>query len=55
MSCFRAIRGDETLRVCEALRDDHGQTWSDASSWYWDTMFANSQGPWWSIVVAEKR
>ncbi len=53
MGCFRATRGYETLRVCEALRDDHGQTWPDASSWYWSAVMGNSTGPWWSVVVAE--
>jgi hypothetical protein len=54
MGCFRASRHGETMRVCEALRDDHGQTWPDASSWYWTTMLGGSDGPWWSVVVAEK-
>lgn len=53
MGCFRASRHGEAMSVCEALRDDHGHTWSDASSWYWTTMFGGSEGPWWSVVVAD--
>lgn len=56
MGCFRAGRGGEVLRVCELIRTDKagGQTWPDASSWYWDALFGNAEGPWWSVVVAER-
>lgn len=56
MGCFRAERGGESLRVCEAIRQDGAdrRTWSDASSWYWDALLGSAAGPWWSVVVAEK-
>jgi hypothetical protein len=53
MSCFRASRHGETLRVCEVIRDDRGQSWPDVSAWYWSGLLGNSRGPWWSFVVAE--
>lgn len=54
MGCFRATRGDDAMTVCEAIRDTRGHTWSDASAWYWSALFGGSEGPWWSVVVAEK-
>lgn len=54
MGCFRASREGETLQVCELIRDARGgSTWSDVSAWYWDTVWGESPGPWWSEVVAE--
>jgi hypothetical protein len=53
MGCFRARRGGEEMTVCEAIRDETGGSWSDASSWYWAALLGRSPGPWWSAVVAE--
>jgi hypothetical protein len=53
MSCFRASRDSEAVRVCELIRDDRGQSWPDVSAWYWSGLLGNSRGPWWSFVVAE--
>ena len=54
MGCFRATRHDGAMTVCEAIRDEHGQTWPDASSWYWNALLGETHGPWWSVVIAEK-
>jgi hypothetical protein len=54
MGCFRASRGDESMRVCEVIRDEQGQSWPDVSAWYWHAVLGTSSSPWWSIVVAEK-
>ena len=54
MSCFRASHGNDTLMVCEMIRDERGQSWPDVSAWYWSAMFGNSPAPWWSFVVAER-
>lgn len=54
MSCFRAKRRAETLSVCEAIRDEQGESWPDVSAWYWNALFGTSRAPWWSFVVAEK-
>jgi exosortase/archaeosortase family protein len=48
---FTARRGDERLRVSESIRDAAGQTFSDASSWYWAAMVGRSPGPWWSTTL----
>lgn len=53
MGCFRADRDGQSVNVCESLNNDRGETWSDASSWYWSALFGSSTGPWWSFVSAE--
>jgi hypothetical protein len=53
MGCFRASHGSEHTRVCEVIRDQRGQSWSDVSAWYWHAMLGGSTTPWWSVVVAE--
>jgi hypothetical protein len=54
MSCFRASHGNDTLMVCELIRDEHGASWPDVSAWYWSGMLGASAAPWWSFVVAER-
>jgi hypothetical protein len=54
MSCFSATRASETISVCEGVHGLDGQSWPDASSWYWDAILARSTGPWWSVVEARK-
>jgi hypothetical protein len=54
MGCFRAsLRGD-AMTICEVIRDDRGETWPDASAWYWHALLGASPAPWWSFVVAER-
>lgn len=50
---FLAEKGDATLFVREQIRDEHGQTWSDVSAWYWSAILGRTQGPWWAATVAE--
>jgi hypothetical protein len=48
---FLATREAEEWDVLEAIEDEHGQRWTDASAWYW----AASRAPrsqWWAITVA---
>ena len=54
MGCFHASRGDESLKVCELIRDEQGQSWPDVSAWYWHVLLGTSTAPWWSLVVAER-
>jgi hypothetical protein len=54
MGCFRASRGDESIQVCELIRDQQGQSWPDVSAWYWHVLLGTTRSPWWSIVVAEQ-
>jgi len=54
MGCFRASRGADSLRVCEIIRDEQGQTWSDVSAWYWHAILGTTRSPWWSVVTAEQ-
>jgi hypothetical protein len=53
-SCFRATLNGSAMTVCELIRDERGESWSDVSAWYWDGMLRASKPPWWSFVVAEK-
>jgi hypothetical protein len=52
---FDATRASEKLHVYERIYDPSGQNWTDVSAWYWATLMKQTAGPWWSIVVAEKR
>jgi hypothetical protein len=54
MGCFRASRGNESLKVCELIRDAQGQSWPDVSAWYWHALVGTSTSPWWSLIVAEQ-
>jgi exosortase/archaeosortase family protein len=40
--------------VTERLYDEHGQSWTDVSSWYWAAALGQSRGPWWAITVARQ-
>jgi exosortase/archaeosortase family protein len=53
MGCFIASRGGVRLQVCEQIRNDKGQVWADASSWYWAALWGGVQTPSWSYVVAK--
>ena len=53
MGCFRATLHGVSMTICEAIRDEHGGSWSDVSAWYWDGMLRSSPPPWWSFVVAQ--
>ena len=52
-SSFIAAHGNERLRVRERIYTDSGESWTDASSWYWAAALDRSTGPWWAITVAE--
>jgi hypothetical protein len=48
----RDLNGNRT-RVCEVIRDHHGNSWPDVSAWYWNAVVGSARGPWWSYVMAE--
>ncbi len=51
--CFTARRGTDAVRVSERLYDASGASWTDVSAWYFAAMLGDSQGPWWSVTIAE--
>ena len=51
--CFLATRGGQTLRVCEQIKDAHGQSYTDTSAWYWDAILNPDTGPWQTVTIAE--
>ena len=53
MGCFRATLRGADMTICELIRDERGESWSDVSAWYWEGMLRKSRPPWWSFVVAE--
>jgi hypothetical protein len=50
--CFTARNGTQRQRVCEHIVDAQGQSFTDASSWYWAALLQQSQGPWRAYTVA---
>ncbi len=54
MGCFAMTKGSSRLRVCEFIKDQSGNSWSDVSSWYWHSLFSNKNDHWWSYVIGVK-
>jgi hypothetical protein len=53
MGCFNANKDGQSLEVCEYITAADGQSWSDVSSWYWQTFMAAQQSGWFSYVIAK--
>jgi hypothetical protein len=51
--CFAAERGDERVRVCERIVDAGGESFVDASSWFWAATLGHSHGPWRALTQVE--
>jgi hypothetical protein len=52
-SSFAATKGNDQLRVYERIHNNYGETWTDASAWYWAAL-QHGKGSWWAITIAEK-
>lgn len=52
-SLFKATKDGEALLVRERLFDEHGNSWTDNSAWYWSGVLQHSRAPWWSVCVVE--
>lgn len=50
--CFVAQRAGRQVRVCEQIEDSSGQTFTDASAWYWSAVAGQSTGPWRATTMA---
>jgi hypothetical protein len=50
--CFEALRDGRRWRVCERIVDAGGQSYTDASSWFWAAQLGQSTGPWQAITTA---
>jgi len=50
--CFVVTRKGVRLQVCDYIEDAAGQSFSDASAWYWAALAGRSTGPWQAITVA---
>jgi hypothetical protein len=51
--CFVAERDGERLRVCERIVDAQGESFVDASSWFWAATLGRSSGPWRALTHVE--
>ena len=51
--CFAAERGGERVRVCERIVDAQGESFVDASSWFWAAALGRSNGPWRAVTQVE--
>lgn len=50
--CFVATQAGQRLRVCERIVDSRGQSFTDASSWFWAAQLGQSTGPWQAVTTA---
>lgn len=48
--CFEAQRDGRRVRVCERIVGADGQSFTDASAWYWTAALGRSQGPWRAVT-----
>ncbi len=57
MGCFEATKDGQSRKICEFIiaRDSaiDSNSWTDVSSWYWQTVLSNDNNGWWSYVIAE--
>ena len=49
LACSRFVDGHRML-----ARDERGRTWQDESIWFWSAAAGDSDGPWRSIIVADR-
>jgi hypothetical protein len=40
-------------RVRERLVGTHGGSWTDVSTWFWQSLWKRATGPWWAVTVFE--
>ena len=52
-SRFEAASDGERLLIRERIFTVSGESWTDASSWYWFALLGSSRGPWFAVTVAE--
>jgi hypothetical protein len=56
--CFEAVAPDGPpvpgrLKVCERIEAPDGQSFTDASAWFWAATLGSSTGPWRAVTVVE--
>lgn len=51
--CALARREQLELKVCEQIKDQAGESWSDVSAWFWAAALQQSEGPWWAVSIIE--
>ena len=51
--CFVAERDGARVRVCERIVDARGESFVDASAWFWAATLGRSSGPWRALTHVE--
>ena len=54
-SAFEAENDSQILKVRERIFDNTGNSWPDASQWYWNAVFDDTARYWWSITIVENQ
>jgi exosortase/archaeosortase family protein len=52
-SSFLASKDQNKYLVMERIYNDHGDSWTDVSEWYWAACLGKSQGPWFAVTIAK--
>jgi exosortase/archaeosortase family protein len=52
-SSFLASKDQNKYLVMERIYNDHGDSWTDVSEWYWAACLGKSKGPWFAVTIAK--
>jgi hypothetical protein len=55
-ACFTAHEQNQSqpTYVFERIYDEHGQSYTDVSAWYWASLLDQTRAPWWSVTIAQR-
>jgi hypothetical protein len=51
---FEASKQGQKYLVMERIVDEHGNSWTDVSAWYWSVVMGRTRGPWTAITIARR-
>lgn len=52
--CVYAEKDGKVFTACEQLQDAEGNSYSDISTWFWQSILGYSNGPWWSTAYIKE-
>lgn len=50
---FKAKKDKTLFLVQEQIFDQHGNSWTDLSQWYWNCLFQKTFGPWHTVTIVK--